>query len=610
MKTLFFRIILLCSFLNASVALAQVRFELTDLSAFRPAAPNWKIVGEAEADLNQKNTVTSKPGTGILLNDPADAKYGPQYNLITKLEHGDADLEFDFMMAKGSNSGVYFQGRYEMQLLDSWGIMNPNVHDCAAIYERWDDSRPGYKGFEGVPPRTNVCKAPGLWQHLKVEFQAPKFDASGAKTANAKFIKVVFNGVVIHENVEVTGPTRGPMLENESATGPLLIQGDHGPVAFRNIVLQNYDKPAPKVSSLTYALYKGVFTEEPNFDAIKPTEEGKATNGISYTYAKTDNDYLVRFKGTLSINEAGKYRFAVTSRAGNASLKIGGKTVLPWKWWENTATADLSVGDLPFEIAFAKNANWTYASLGLTMSGPGVRPTNLHALDSYVLSDPTNPILVSPAAETVIHRSFVEVGNKKLPHGVSVGDPTGLHYSVDLENGALVRVWRGGFLDATAMFNDRGNGFSSPLGSALDLLTDNPMAVLTDESLAWPTASPEAQSYRFRGYDTDAKNQPTFKYETLGASIEDKITPDTDNKRLNRAISATNAPSGLWYRLAQGAQIETLPAAVGATAQMYCIDKTYYLEVKGQTAKVRDGKNGQELIAPLANAPLNYAIIW
>jgi hypothetical protein len=70
-----------------------------------------------------------------------------------------------------------------------------------------------------------------------VTFRAPKFDASGTKTANAVFVKVVHNGKVIHENVEVSGPTRASGFGDEKPTGPLMLQGDHGPVAYRNIRL-------------------------------------------------------------------------------------------------------------------------------------------------------------------------------------------------------------------------------------------------------------------------------------------------------------------------------------------------------------------------------------
>jgi hypothetical protein len=81
----------------------------------------------------------------------------------------------------------------------------------------------------------NASRPPGEWQSFDVIFRAPRFDASGVKIANAKFVKVVHNGQVIHENIEVRGPTRGARFGDEKSAGPLLLQGDHGPVAYRNV---------------------------------------------------------------------------------------------------------------------------------------------------------------------------------------------------------------------------------------------------------------------------------------------------------------------------------------------------------------------------------------
>jgi hypothetical protein len=92
--------------------------------------------------------------------------------------------------------------------------------------------------YNTAAPRTNVCKAPGEWQTCDVVFRAPRFDASGKKTANARFVKVVFNGTVIHENVEVKGPTTASLGGAEKPEGPVMLQGDHGPVAFRNLRLK------------------------------------------------------------------------------------------------------------------------------------------------------------------------------------------------------------------------------------------------------------------------------------------------------------------------------------------------------------------------------------
>ena len=135
-------------------------------------------------------------GTGALVNTPGSKT--PGTDLYSNMEHGDADLELDYMMAKGSNSGIYLQGRYEVQLLDSWGVVNAKAGDNGGVYERWDESRPqGKKGYEGYAPRQNVSKAPGLWQHLKISFQAPRFE-NGQKNANAKMLRIELNGVLIN----------------------------------------------------------------------------------------------------------------------------------------------------------------------------------------------------------------------------------------------------------------------------------------------------------------------------------------------------------------------------------------------------------------------------
>jgi hypothetical protein len=125
------------------------------------------------ADLEKANTFALTKGAGILVNT-VDEK-NPGHDLYFNLQHGDIDLEMDYTMAKGANSGIYLQGRYEIQLLDSWGTVNPKSSDNGGIYERWDDSKPdGMKGYEGHAPRQNASRAPGLWQHIRISFQAPK----------------------------------------------------------------------------------------------------------------------------------------------------------------------------------------------------------------------------------------------------------------------------------------------------------------------------------------------------------------------------------------------------------------------------------------------------
>lgn len=200
-----------------------------DLSAFRQPTNRWQFVGDASLDPQDDRGIATKPGAGVLVGR------GGIPNIFTSLEHGDVEAHIEFMVPKGSNSGVYFMGRYEIQVFDSWGVEKPQHSDCGGIYQRWDPGREGGPGFDGIPPRVNASKRPGEWQSYDVIFKAPRFDSSGKKIANAKFVKVVHNGILIHENQEATGPTRAAAFGDEKKVGPLMFQGDHGPVAYRNI---------------------------------------------------------------------------------------------------------------------------------------------------------------------------------------------------------------------------------------------------------------------------------------------------------------------------------------------------------------------------------------
>jgi len=194
----------------------------------------WSVAKAVEGDPKEKRWSKVEPGAGILIN----GEQGKAGNLVTKAEFGDVTVQVEFMIPKGSNSGIYFQQCYEIQILDSFGKADSalSVHDCGAIYERWDEKRDP-KGYEGTAPTTNASKAIGEWQTFEIVFRAPRFDAEGKKTENARFVKVVHNGTVIHENVELTGPTRGGNAK-ETAKGPFTIQGDHGPVAIRKFEIR------------------------------------------------------------------------------------------------------------------------------------------------------------------------------------------------------------------------------------------------------------------------------------------------------------------------------------------------------------------------------------
>lgn len=167
------------------------------------------------------------PG-GTILNGPN----GRTVNLVTDQKFGDVELYLEYMISKGSNSGVYLHGLYEVQVFDSWGATESmTTSDAGAIYHRWVNNQ----GVGGSAPSRNASRRPGEWQSLYIWFRAPRFDAAGKKIENARFMRVVHNGLSVQNDVQVEGPTRAAMETQEAARNPIMLQGDHGPVAYRNI---------------------------------------------------------------------------------------------------------------------------------------------------------------------------------------------------------------------------------------------------------------------------------------------------------------------------------------------------------------------------------------
>jgi hypothetical protein len=170
--------------------------------------PGWKLVdgGAVEVVPGSGDIVTRKTFDGaFLLHVEFRVPYVPD--------------------AKGQargNSGVYVQGRYEVQVLDSYGL-EPQDDDCGAIYKV-------------SAPKVNACKAPTIWQSYDIEFHAPK--CSDGKKQEPPRITVVQNGIKIQDDVKIPVDVTRAGIESDPCTpGPILLQAHGNPVQFRNVWL-------------------------------------------------------------------------------------------------------------------------------------------------------------------------------------------------------------------------------------------------------------------------------------------------------------------------------------------------------------------------------------
>jgi hypothetical protein len=611
---------------------------LEDMSSFRKQAGNWQIVGNVSMDPSvdthpaeapaapadekkrknkksreaapahsPKQAVTFSPGKGILLNINDEAR---KDNIVSILEHGDIELELDVMLPKGSNSGLYLQGRYEIQLFDSWGVKNPKFSDMGGIYRNWE-SAPG-KIYMGKAPLTNAAKAPGLWQNLKISFQAPRFDSAGNKIENARLISVVLNGVLIHDNVEIPLPTGGPIENNEKPMGPLLIQGDHGPVALRNIRYKLKQDLNYKISNVTYDIFHGNFKSTNDFASSKPVLSGKSED-LTIAVVDVENAYGVRLKGELTVPEDARYKFRSVYTGGQKFI-FNNKELFnrptPDGWRGDTASVYLKAGTYPFEILNFKDAAWLGSLLAWYVSTPTSTQKSLHAQSSYPPDDdPTSSIFLNAGKEPRLLRAFVDYKgrrNERLTHTIGVGDPVGVNYVYDLHSGNLVCVWRGDFADATPMWHDRGDGSFLPRGSALFLTNNQSIAYLNGPADSFPAAAKQGD-FTGKGYSIDqASGRPVFKFIYQGLEFEDRVAPDQSNTTITHEISLkTGSPKeGLYYKLGEGNSIEEMPDGTYAIN-----DKEYYIKVVGGKPEIRDANGKKELITGF-NQTLQYSIIW
>lgn len=565
------------------------------LSSFENAGGSWSQVAKVWADPLQSEQVLFSEGKGnIILNAPTKKK--PGTDIVSAEKFGDAEVTLVYMMAPGSNSGMYLQGQYEIQLLDSWSRVAVKAGDNGGIYERWDDSKPdGQKGYQGYAPRQNASKAPGIWQTLKVFFKAPRFSPSGEKIENARIVSATLNGVTIHEDVELFGPTRGAMAGGEVTEGPIRIQGDHGPIAIKSLEVKSFDTPAPEFTSISYQVFPGSFTELPAENILKPSSVGKIKSFDEFVAGLTSSS-LSKFEGTISVKKAGNYTFRMVVPSGLGAIQIGDSSeALQLKEGVTQAQKSLQAGEIPYVIWVSKPTDWSTQGFLLSANADGMWQES-YSSPAGANFRSTDQILVD-TRETPVLRSFIELPNRtKISHGISVSSNSGTHYSYDLNSNQLLRTWRGGFLDATPMWDGRGNGVSRPLGAVTDLSLASPL--LHNADLSETTKEWQAKGYQILG---DGGVRFSSK-SSDGIELTDQIQVMAEGKGIDRTIELTGTSTSMKIRVAPGTVLTEI------ADNLYWIeDSGLYLKVTVSGQKPQVGADG--IFLPITSS-LTYSLLF
>ena len=217
-----------------------------------------------------------------------------------------------------------------------------------------------------------------------------------------------------------------------------------------------------------------------------------------------------------------------------------------------------------------------------------------------------DPVYID-ATENILVRSFIDlpVGGR-VTHSVNVGSPTKVHYTYDLDKGAIVVVWRGDFLNASSMWIERGDGSSRIRGKGTyfgkPALT---LAKLSSDQAAW-IADTAGTAYKAKGYQLDEAGLPTFMYQLHGVQINDATKVMANAEGIQRQISAKGTTTGMYARLAAAKQIIKLSDG------LYSVDDKAYqirLDDAGVKPILRVNGDSQELLVPF-QSQLTYSIIF
>lgn len=515
----------------------------------------WQMVEEASLNVANPAVFDLKPGKPLLLSN-GGSKSGAAY-LKTVKEFQDQDVHAQFMVPKDSNSGFYLLGRYEIQVLDSHGKAKVGSGDMGGLYERWRNQKPN--AYDGVAPLVNAANPAGQWQDLVIRFRAPRFDAAGKKTEDARFIEVTLNGKVIHKNVAATGPTRANPLAGEAAKGPLSIQGDHGPIVIRLLDITEKDyssivtKELPPMSKSGKPMVDMVALGETTFHGKgcaechttdhddKSIKTGPSLFGVFTPKAK---EHQVIDSKTAKVVTVPANLFYFQSSLSNPANHSSIQTQGP----------DKGKAFPPIMPAFSnallspteRLAIFDYL-LTLNPEGQGGPATRYAEPEQTAPFDPdTAPEFINVRNVTRVYRA--QIGRAHSARSINVGQPNLQNFTFDPSTFAIDAIWTGRFIDFRSELTNRGgnpvaigvgakawpatySGILRPLASDgtpfTSALTDAYATNIPQEKRAFSDLLKELHG-KLIGYTTG--NDPKISYLIDGSRVDLAFSIGTDGK--------------------------------------------------------------------------------
>lgn len=471
-----------------------------------------------------------------------------------------------------------------------------------------------------LSPATPVAITPGVWQDLEVQFLPEK----DGQPAILSAVYLNGNPVYYQQPIVAENDKDGPLIYLPETENLEVTDFRYARVAGKESFLSEEGLVNLNLPNLRYEYFhlpKGrkTFT---GWETEAPAKTGYINRVDLYNIADRSTDYAIRFTGTLNIPQAAEYYFK-TWGSGNTELLFDGKPVTNQAGapndWDDADSLRLTEGDHAFDLRIVQHHGWNVNRISYRKAGSDEDLRFLNAMEERkVIATPaaTNPRKLETDEEPFLLRSFLFFPSPKLyeeatkrTHVVSVGEGKGPHYSIDLQTGALLQVWRGDFADVHDMWDGRGEPQAMrPLGPAIQF--DGDMLVASSATDPWPgpPAAPDEDNFNHVAHELDEAGRPTFIYGDGQRSITDHITPNQGG--LFREITHTVGGNGTYFvQLAAASEItEVAPGEFDLRSPGHRIKIESY-DGSGLTLQ-KDG-NLQRLIAELpAKGHVRYQIDW
>ena len=514
----------------------------------------WENIAEVKAE--NKKLLVIKEGEGLLIN----GRKGKCNNILTKKYYKDIAFHLEFMLAKNSNAGVYFMGRYEIQIFDSYGKGKWGFADLGGLYQRWPPARGA-----GVAAKVNASKKPGEWQTMDVVFRAPRFDEDGIRTAQAFFKEVRINGQLVQENLYAVGPTRSSKFNDEAAIGPIMIQGDHGPIVIRKMTVKEVD--------LSHIQTKALSDKEsmplgknglPMVEFVSMGKDVFLNKGCIECHDTSGDEGVVKTGPSLFRTfQKNAVNVKVLESAEQHIVEIPfDKDYLNQSLREPTAHLSFNTDNKPYlpimppflpDILKDSEIEALYYYL-MTLNPESVRGPKVvwrnKMSDQYNLWKDRGSVIVQDRVR--VQRAPI-YGNSA--RAIYVGLPGNVNYSFDPQSFGISMVWNGPFVSINGVMDGRGK--IGQLGSkAIRWNEGGPELFrpylkngkVVDHSIKEPkfatgqyiqAALNDSSDYvkkvnaletKFIGLSTDKESPPQFSYEVEGNHVDIRFVPLNENK--------------------------------------------------------------------------------